>query len=170
MTRAAKVLALVFSLSCGFLLAGPRPDVSEPHPAQEKNPMTIKRITPVLFVQEIEPCLKFWTERLGFQKTAEVPEGGKLGFVILQKDGTELMYQSYASVDKDMPAISSVVRKGPSFLYIEVDSLDAIKPAVKGTGVYLTERTTFYGAREIGVKDPAGHYVTFAQFAAQPLH
>jgi len=25
-----------------------------------------------------------------------------------------------------------------------------------------------YGAREIGIKDPAGHYVTFAQFNPQP--
>lgn len=132
--------------------------------------MTIKRITPVLFVQEIEPCLQFWTERLGFQKTAEVPEGPKLGFVMLQKDETELMYQSYASVEKDMPAISSVVRKGPTFLYIEVENLDSIKAAVKGAEAYMSERTTFYGSREIGIKDPAGHYITFAQFPAQPLH
>ena len=132
--------------------------------------MTIKRITPVLFVQEIEPCLKFWTERLGFQKTAEVPEGPKLGFVILQKDGAELMYQSYATLEKDMPTISSPVRKGPTFLYIEVENLDSVKTAVKGADVYMSERTTFYGSREIGIKDPAGHYITFAQFAAQPQH
>jgi hypothetical protein len=30
----------------------------------------------------------------------------------------------------------------------------------------MPERTTFYGSREIGVKDPAGHFLTFAQFAA----
>jgi uncharacterized glyoxalase superfamily protein PhnB len=130
--------------------------------------MNVKRITPILFVEEIEPCAKFWTERLGFQKTAEVPEGNKLGFVILQKGGTEIMYQSYASVEKDMPAINAVVRKGPTFLYIEVDNLDAVISAVKGAEVYMPVRTTFYGAKEIGVKDPAGHYVAFAQFAAPP--
>ena len=132
--------------------------------------MTIKRITPILFVSDVEPCSKFWVERLGFAKTAEVPEGDKIAFVMLQKDGTEIMYQSFASVEKDMPAINSVVRKGPAFLYVEVESLDAIKEAVKGADVYLTERTTFYGAREIGIKDPAGHYVTFAQFSPQPGH
>jgi hypothetical protein len=26
----------------------------------------------------------------------------------------------------------------------------------------------FYGAREIGVEDPAGHFVTFAQMSAAP--
>ncbi len=139
-------------------------------PIEEPKTMNVKRITPVLFVEEIEPCAKFWTERLGFQETAEVPEGNKLGFVILQKGGVELMYQTYASVAKDMPAISSAARKGSTFLYVEVDDLDAVMAAVKGAEVYLPVRTTFYGAKEIGVKDPAGHYVTFAQFVVPPQH
>jgi len=130
----------------------------------------VKKLTPVLFVAEIEPCVKFWTEQLGFQKTVEVPDGDKLAFVILVKDGVELMYQSYASAEKDVPAMAQIVRKGPTFLYIEVESLDAIRPAVKGAEVVMPERTTFYGAREIGIKDPGGHYLTFAQFAAAPQH
>ena len=129
--------------------------------------MAIKRVTPVLFVPEIEPCVAFWTERVGFEKVVEVPDGSKLAFVSLQKDGTEIMYQSYASVEKDMPAIASQVRRGPTFLYVEVDNLDRVKTAVGGAEVYMPERKTFYGAREIGIKDPAGHHITFAQFAAQ---
>ena len=130
----------------------------------------VKKLTPVLFVAEIEPCVKFWTGRLGFQKTVEVPEGNKLGFVILVKDNVELMYQSYASVDKDVPAMAQLARKGPTFLYIEVDNLDAIKSAVRGSDVVIPERTTFYGAREIGIRDPAGHVLTFAQLAQAPQH
>lgn len=139
--------------------------------AEEKTkPMMVKRITPILFVEEVEPCAKFWVERLGFQKTAEVPEGDKLGFVMLQKGNVELMYQSYASVEKDVGAISNVVRKGPSFLYIEVDSLDEAISAVKDAEVVMPVRTTFYGSKEIGIKDPAGHFITFAQFGAPPQH
>jgi uncharacterized glyoxalase superfamily protein PhnB len=139
--------------------------------AEEKTkPMMVKRITPILFVEEVEPCAKFWVERLGFQKTAEVPEGDKLGFVMLQKGNVELMYQSYASADKDVGAISKVVRKGPSFLYIEVDSLDEAISAVKGAEVVMPVRTTFYGSKEIGIKDPAGHFITFAEFGAPPQH
>jgi len=33
----------------------------------------IKKITSILFAEEIEPCIQFWTERLGFQRTLEVP-------------------------------------------------------------------------------------------------
>ena len=130
----------------------------------------VKKLTPVLFVKEIEPVLPFWIEGLGFAKTAEVPEGSKLGFVILEKDGVEVMYQTYASVDNDFPAIAADVRKGPTFLYVQVDNLESVKAAVKGAEVYMPERKTFYGAMEIGVKDPAGHFITFAQFAAPSQH
>jgi len=127
----------------------------------------IKQLTPVLFVEKIEPVLPFWTEHLGFVKTVEVPEGDRLGFVILQQGSVEVMYQTYASVDKDMPSVSTDIRKGPTFLYIEVENLDALKPALNSADVYMKERTTFYGAREIGVKDPAGHFLTFAQISGQ---
>ena len=133
--------------------------------------MNVKKITPVLFVQDVEPCVKFWVERFGFEKTAEVPDGDKLAFVMLQKGNVELMYQSYASADKDVGAsISQAVRKGPTFLYVEVDNLEETIGAVKGADVVIPKRKTFYGSTEIGIKDPAGHYVTFAQFAAQGQH
>jgi len=129
--------------------------------------MPVKKLTPVLFVERIEPAVAFWTQHLGFIKTVEVPEGDRLAFVILQQGSAEVMYQTYGSVEKDMPAILGDVRKGPSFLYLEVDDFESIKAAVKGMEIYMPERTTFYGAKEIGVKDPAGHYVTFAHFEAK---
>ena len=42
----------------------------------------IKKLTPILYVEEIEPAIPFWTA-LGFEKTAEVMEADRLGFVIL---------------------------------------------------------------------------------------
>lgn len=130
----------------------------------------VKKVTAVLLVEEIEPCLNFWVERLGFTKTAEVPDGNKLAFVILQKGATELMYQTFASVEKDNLEAAKDARKGPTFLYVEVGDLDAVIAALKGVPVVLPVRTTFYGAKEIGVKDPAGHFVTFAQYGAAAQH
>lgn len=127
---------------------------------------TVKRITPILFAQEIEPCIRFWTEHMGFKKTAEVPEGDKVGFVILEKDGLELMYQSYASVEKDNPATAAAVKKGPTLLYIDVDDLDRAIAATRGAEVVMPVRSTFYGAKEFGIKDPVGHYIIFAQQGA----
>src|ERR1700749_3668534 len=125
--------------------------------------MTIKRITPVLFVQAIEPVLPFWVDALGFAKAIEVPGGDGFSFVALQKDGTEVMYQTYASLGEDMPQMAEAAKKGPTFLYIEVDRLDAILEGLKKYKMSMPERTAFYGMREVGFQDPAGHYFTFAQ-------
>ena len=93
--------------------------------------MNVKRITPVLLVQEIEPIVPFWVDRLGFAKTIEVPEGNKLGFVAFQKGSAEVMYQTYSSVEKDAPpSMSAEARKGPTYLYMEVDDLDAVLAAM----------------------------------------
>jgi uncharacterized glyoxalase superfamily protein PhnB len=124
------------------------------------------KITSILFAEELEPCIKFWTERMGFRTTVEVPEGNKIGFAIVERNGVELMYQSFASAAKEDAATGEAVRKGPSFLYIEVSELDAALAATKGAEIVMPERTTFYHAREFGVKDPAGHYVIFAQQGA----
>jgi len=121
-------------------------------------------------VEEIEPCLNLWVDRLGFTKTVEVPDGSKLAFVILQKGTTEVMYQTFASVEKDNAQLAKDMRRGPTFLYVEVDDLDAVIAALKGVPVVMPVRTTFYGAKEIGVKDPAGHFVTFAQMGVAPQH
>jgi uncharacterized glyoxalase superfamily protein PhnB len=126
-------------------------------------PLTFNKLSPVLIVDAIEPCLAFWTERLGFTKVAEVPEGDRLGFVILQKDGVEVMYQSRESVRKDIPALADTP-PGTS-LYIEVSDIAAAEKAVKGLPVVVPRRKTFYGAEEIGVREPGGNAVILSAHA-----
>ena len=126
--------------------------------------MSVKKITAVLLVEEVEPCVKFWVDRLGFEKTAEVPDGDKVVFAMLQKNGAELMYQTYVSVEREDPEAGAMARKGPTFLFIEVSDLAQTKVAMEGAEVTREEHTTFYGSREFGVKDPGGHFITFAQF------
>jgi uncharacterized glyoxalase superfamily protein PhnB len=126
--------------------------------------MNVKRITPVLLVGEIEPVIPFWVDRLGFAKTIEVPDGDKLVFVAFQKGSAEVMYQTYASVEKDAPAeMAAAARKGPTYLYMEVDNLDAVLAATKDVKHIMPVRTAFYGMKEFSVQDPAGHFITFAQ-------
>jgi len=133
--------------------------------------MNVTRVTPVLLVNEIEPQLSFWIDRLGFAKTIAVPHGEKLGFVAFQKGAAEVMYQTYASVEQDAPpAMAAQARKGPTYLYLQVDNLDAVLAAMKGVPHVMPERTAFYGMREFAVADPAGHFLTFAQPAAPPKH
>jgi len=129
-------------------------------------PAQVKKVTALLFAEELEPSIKFWTGQLGFQKTIEVPEGDKTGFALMEKDGVELMYQSFASVERDNAATAAAARKGPAFLYVEVEDLDATLAATRGAEIVMPVRTTFYHAKEFGIKDPAGHYIIFAQQGA----
>jgi len=122
----------------------------------------MKKLSPVIMVEAIEPCIPFW-ERLGFARTAEVPEGDALGFVILAKDGVEVMYQTFESVEKDAPGLAARSRGHGAALFIEVSDVAAVERAMPGVEVVVPRRQTFYGMDEIGVREPGGHVVMFAQ-------
>ena len=113
-----------------------------------------------LIVPSIEACLPFYALRLGFTQTVDVPHDGVLGFVILRRGEIELMLQSRASLAADVAGLDPHGFRAA--LYIEVDALATIREALAGWPLVVPERTTFYGAREIIVRDPAGNVVTFA--------
>jgi uncharacterized glyoxalase superfamily protein PhnB len=159
---ALSLAALVMSFGFAFRYA---------NSSEEIKSMNVKRLTPVLLVKEIEPLILFWVDRLGFRKTIEVPDGNKLGFVTFQKGAAEVMYQTYSSVEKDAPpSMAAEAKKGPTYLYMEVDDFDAVLAAMKDVKVVMPVRTAFYGMKEFAVQDPGGHFITFAQPVAAPRH
>jgi len=125
--------------------------------------MRLDKCTAVLIVEAIEPCLDFWQQRLGFSRPVEVPHGDGLGFVILTNGVVEVMYQTVASVEADMPGHLRDWHSDKTHLYVEVDDIDAVAAALEGCEVALPRRKTFYGATEVGYREPGGHFVTFAQ-------
>jgi uncharacterized glyoxalase superfamily protein PhnB len=127
-------------------------------------PPRLKRLTPVLVVDSVEPCIQFWTERFGFTAENEVPgPGGKLVFASAQKDGIEVMYQTRASVIADQPGIAKELDGHSIVLFIAVEDLDAVERAVAGSPVVKPRHKTFYGSTELYVREPGGHTVGFAQ-------
>lgn len=123
------------------------------------------KITAMLVVERIEPNLRLWIDKLGFEKTVEVPEGDHLGFVILQKDGAEVMLQTSEGVDKDLKTEPRLGR-GSTGLFIEVPDFADLRTRIEGETVVVPERVTFYGMREIAIKDAAGHLLVFAAKAS----
>ena len=121
----------------------------------------MKRLTPVLLVDEIEPCLAFWTDRLGFQKVAEVQHGDRLGFVILVRDGVQIMYETRALMAEDLPELASGATPGSMILYIDVSNIEQTVEALDGVDVVVPLRQTNYGRAEIYVREPAGNVVAF---------
>lgn len=120
----------------------------------------MKSIVPNLIIESIEDCLAFYVGRLGFTQTVDVPHEGKLGFVILKRGDLELMLQSRASLASDVAGLGEDAFRAA--LYIEVERLAPIRQALEGWPRVVPERNTFYGAREIIVRDPGGNVVSFA--------
>lgn len=127
----------------------------------------MKRITPLITVEAVEPCLLFWTG-LGFKVTVEVPHGDTIGFAMLHHGDLELMYQSRASIEADLEASGAPAGLGGELsgsnagLFIEVESIDDILEAIADTEVIVPRRRTFYGMDEIFLRAPCGTLVGFA--------
>jgi len=129
---------------------------------------SMKSLAPVLIVDRVEPCVEFWTGKLGFAKENEVPgTDGRLVFASVKKNGVEIMYQTKASVVADSPGQASELSGHSTALFIQVPSvadLDAAERAVQGAPVVKERHQTFYGSTEFYVREPGGNVVGFAAF------
>ena len=137
-------------------------------------PAIITSITTIIVVDAIEPCLPFWTERLGFEAVATVPHGEALGFAMLQNAGVTIMYQTRESVRDDLVAaapeqdgLAEELARSTATLFVQVEDLEPVLEAVEGVEVVVGRRQTFYGMDEIFVRAPCGTLVGFAAAVAQ---
>jgi uncharacterized glyoxalase superfamily protein PhnB len=133
--------------------------------ASARSAPPLSRLTPVLVVDSVEPCLRFWIDRFGLAPESEVPgDDGKLVFAIVKKGDVEIMYQTRASVIADRPAEERDLVGHSTGLFITTEDLDAVERALDGVPVVQARHKTFYGSEEIYVREPGGNTVGFAQF------
>jgi len=126
----------------------------------------VKKLTPVLCCEAIEPCLEFWVEQLGLELTMSLPASETselLGFAMLNQGAVEVMLQTYASMGADLPDVAARAKDAPSFLFLEVEDLAAVAARLGETEIVKARHETFYGSTEITVRSPGGHYVTLAE-------
>jgi uncharacterized glyoxalase superfamily protein PhnB len=126
----------------------------------------LKQLTPVLIVEAVEPCIKFWVDRLGFAVTNQVPApDGKLVFASVQLGSIEIMYQTRASVVDEQPGAAKDLMGHSVALFITVDNLDEVERKLVGAPLVKARHQTFYGSTEMYVREPGGNTVGFAQFS-----
>ncbi len=135
----------------------------------------ILQSTPVLFVDDIARSEAFF-QKLGFERTVGVEEGegegAPMGFIIMMQGGRTdsglgIMLQTRSSARGDMAgADPAIFDKSGTFLFMSVADVDAAARALEGEEQFLARRDTFYGATEVGFREPGGHYVVLAQLAA----
>ena len=125
----------------------------------------LQRLTPVLIVDAVEPCLAFWVDRLGFKAENQVPgSDGTLVFASVANGNIEVMYQTRASVVAEQPDAAAELTGHSTVLFITVENLDEVEKAVEGAPVVKARHKTFYGSTELYVREPGGNTVGFAQF------
>jgi threonine dehydrogenase-like Zn-dependent dehydrogenase len=125
--------------------------------------MKVSGATPVLFVDRIEPTRDFF-KRVGFEVAFEVPEGDRVGFAMLAKDGVQVMVETRGNANEPPPIQFLSRDSRRAFVFVEVDDLDAVDAALDGETVTVERHATFYQSEEITYEEPGGNLVTFAQF------
>ena len=126
--------------------------------------MKVKRAAPVLFVDSVAASRDFFA-RIGFNASVEIPDGKALGFVIMERDGVQVMLESRDNGNEPAAIRSKSRQACASHVFIEVDDLDAVIAALGRAEVVVERHKTFYNSDELTCLEPGGHLVTFAQFA-----
>jgi lactoylglutathione lyase len=127
--------------------------------------MKFKKLTPNLFVHNVEASMKFYQDVLGFQKTMTVPDAAPYVFGAVTSGGVEIFFNDVKAVAKENPALGSEKLGGTMTMYIEVDGIEEVLKAVEKSGarINMPLTTQFYGMREFGFVDPEGWMVTVAE-------
>jgi uncharacterized glyoxalase superfamily protein PhnB len=120
--------------------------------------MTLKSLTPMLTVPDMEEAVRFYRDTLGFAFLNRLD-----GWAALAKDSVEVMIC--------LPNAHEPLSK-PNFsgsLYFRCDNVDALWKAFKdkATVVYPIENF-FYGMREFAIRDNNGYMLQFGQVIDDP--
>lgn len=124
---------------------------------QDREPAVGHRSMPVLGVKDVAAGIAFYRDKLGFSEGgAWRADDGALQFAIMALGTITVALQR----DPD-PA----PRQGGWTAYLYIDGIDAYHAALVGRGVEVVEgpRDTFYGLREITIRDLEGHQLAFGQ-------
>jgi lactoylglutathione lyase len=127
----------------------------------------MKRLTPNLMVENVNETMEFYTNVLGFEKVAIVPEEGTFDWAMMKCGAVEIMVQSRSSLGTDLPQLGTAVPPGPLTLYIDVENVPILRQQIDGKVTMVKDvQTTFYGTTEFTIQDCNGFLLTFAQGGA----
>lgn len=137
--------------------------------------MKYKNLTPVLMVKNINETVAYYCDVLDFQFVLAVLQEGKEVittkddprlkiFAMLKRDEIEIMFQSESGFKEDFPDYQPKITGDTLGLYIDVDDFSHMVEKLEGkTNIIKPPRTTFYGKREISIRDCNNYIITFAQ-------
>lgn len=132
-------------------------------------------LMPNLMTENVNATVRFYCEHLGFhmlmglpfdteQSIKEYSEAIPLQFSMLEHEGAMLMVQARASLAGECAMFAEMPIAVSGTYYLEVENLDKLLAGLgKDVEVVLPERITFYGMREVWIRDNNGYVVTLAE-------
>ncbi|PJK14897.1 bleomycin resistance family protein [Lysobacteraceae bacterium NML07-0707] len=141
-----------------------------------KNLLKIKKLTPVIAVENVQKTAEFYTKYLGFQLAFAVPnhetveqffENDKeYRYAMLKSGELEIAFQRLDTFQNDIPFAKNQSIGGSVSFHMDVDNIENLYNRLKSENLEVTElKTTWYGVLEFYLKDLNGYILEFTQSA-----
>ncbi|MCW8199118.1 glyoxalase [Verminephrobacter aporrectodeae subsp. tuberculatae] len=140
----------------------------------------LKKLWSNMMVADVNKAIDFYADVLGFQHVMSVPMGSEevlfqydgnkaLVYALIKNGDIELMLQEQKSLRENVPAFADATDiRSSAVLYFEVDDLATLATRLKKHCEVVRDlHDTFYGMKEIYVKDLNGYVLGFAQPVAR---
>ena len=119
---------------------------------------TIQELVPLLFVEDIDVSVAFYTDKLGFEISMKWEPEGKIMWCRLERGAAALMLQS-ACPDEDGVRAERI--KGVGFFFLRPDAQLMFEEfSAKGLNLEPPQ-VAFYGMNQLFLKDPDGYELCF---------
>jgi uncharacterized glyoxalase superfamily protein PhnB len=123
----------------------------------------VRELVPLLFVDDIQSCVAFYVDKLGFTMQGTWEPDGKLTWCKLRRDGSAIMLQ--LATDED----GAAGERGRGIIfYFNCRDVDAMYAEVVARGLAVNvPRVVFYGEKQLSLRDPDGYSLCFQSPAAR---
>lgn len=136
----------------------------------------LKKLWNNLMVADVNKTIDFYIDVLDFRHVMSVPTGSEqilfeyspdrpLVYSLIKHGEVEIMLQEQKSLIENVPAFTEAQDiRSSAVLYFEVEDVVALAEKLKRHCPVVRDlHDTFYGMKEIYVKDPNGYVLGFAQ-------
>lgn len=132
-------------------------------------------LTPNLMSENVNESVIFYRDRLGFQFLAGVlvedqsmadafSADTPLQWAMLGLGDARVMFQLRSSMAREYAPAGDMALGASVTLYLETENLDGLIAGLgEGMETLLPDHTTFYGMREMWIRDNNGYILTLAE-------
>lgn len=122
-------------------------------------------------IDDYDKALKFYTEKMGFEKKRDIPLGEGARWITVvspqEPNGTELLLEPNASYPAMKALKEALVKDGIPITAFEVDDIQAEYARIKKLGVEFTMEPTNMGSTTVAIlDDTCGNLIQIYQLTA----